>query len=186
MSTVTQFSLAQYELMVESGAFDGKHRKRVEFIRGEIREMSPIGTRHAAAVDLLNRLSMDCLPSEKATIRIQGTLIVPTLESAPEPDVMWLVPKEYFECHPQPDDVLLLIEVADTSVSYDTGEKAKLYADAGIKDYWVVNVVDNCIDVFREPSASGYGQRHTCRADDEIQSLAFPEISIKPSTLFKK
>jgi Uma2 family endonuclease len=135
---------------------------------------------------LLTRFSTARLPSEKATVRIQGTLLAPSLESAPEPDIMWLIPKDYFESHPQPEDVLLLIEVADTSISCDLGEKAKLYADAGIKDYWVVNVVDHCIDVFREPSASGYGQRHTCRANDEIQSVAFPEVSIKASALFNK
>lgn len=186
MSSVAHFSLAQYETMVESGAFDGEHHQRVEFIRGEVREMTPIGIRHGAVVDRLNRWSVELLSSDQADVRIQGTLKASALQSAPEPDVLWLVPKNYFQGHPEPEDVLLLIEVSESSLGYDTGEKAQLYAEAGIAEYWVVNLVENSIEVFRTPQPSGYQSHEIRRADDEVRPLAFPDVLLKPSVLFQR
>jgi len=186
MSSVAHFTLAQYELMAEAGVFDGKHRQRVELIRGEIREMTPIGIGHAAAVDRLSRWSIENLPARRAWVRIQGTLTVPALESAPEPDVLWLVPKDYSEGHPEPEDVLLLIEAAESSLAEDTGEKALLYAEAGIADYWVVNLVENCVEIFRDPQPTGYQSREIRRVDEEIRPLAFPDVALKPSAVFPR
>ena len=185
MSVVTRFTLAQYELMTEAGVFDGKHRQRVELIRGEIRHMTPIGIRHGAVVDRLARLSIELLPSDRATVRIQGMLTLPALESAPEPDLLWLAPKDYFQGHPEPEDVLLVVEVAESSLAEDTGEKARLYAEAGIADYWVVNLAADSVEVFRDPQAGGYGSRQTRRGDDEIRPLAFPKVVLRPSVLFR-
>ena len=185
MSSVAHFTLAQYELMAEAGAFDGKHHQRVEFIRGEIREMTPIGIGHAAVVDRLSRWSLENLPAQRAWVRIQGTLRVPALKSAPEPDVIWLAPNDYFQRHPEPEDVLLLIEVAESSLAEDTGEKAQLYAETGIADYWVVNLVDDCIEVFRKPQSSGYQSREVHRGEEELRPLAFPDVTLRPSALFQ-
>jgi Uma2 family endonuclease len=185
MSVVTHFTLEQYELMAEAGVFDGKHRQRVELIRGEIRRLTPIGPRHAWVVDRLAAWSFEVLPSDRATVRIRGMLTLPALESAPEPDVLWLAPKDYFQGHPVPEDVLLVVEVAESSLAEDTGEKARLYAEAGIADYWVVNVSGDCIEVFRDPQPGGYGSRQTRRGDDEVCPLAFPDTVIRPSLLFR-
>lgn len=185
MSVVTRFTLEQYELMAEAGVFDGKHRQRVELIRGEIRQMTPIGIRHGAVVDRLARLSIELLPKDRAVVRIQGMLTVPALESAPEPDVLWLAPKDYFQGHPRPEDVLLLVEGAESSLAGDTGEKAQLYAEAGIADYWVVNVLDDFVEVFRDPRPTGYQSREIRRDDEELRPLAFPEIVWMPSLLFR-
>jgi Uma2 family endonuclease len=185
MSMVTRFTLEQYELMAEAGVFDGKHHQRVELIRGEIRHMSPIGIPHGAVVDRLARLSFELLPSERAVVRIQGMLTLPELESAPEPDVLWLAPRDYFQRHPKPDDVLLLIEVAESSLAQDTGEKAQLYAEAGIADYWVVNLLESCVEVFRDPRPDGYQSRQVRRGDEEIRPLAFPDVIFAPSQLFE-
>jgi len=185
MSIVAHFSLQQYELMVEAGAFDGRHHQRVEFIRGEIREMTPIGIGHAAVVDRLNRLSMELLPADRATVRIQGTLRAPSVESAPEPDVMWLRPKDYFQGHPEPEDVFLLVEVAESSLPTDVGEKAALYAEAGIQDYWVVDVDEQSVEVFREPGPSGYRSRKTHRGGGLLHPLAFPDVALDPAQFFR-
>lgn len=184
MSSVAHFSLAQYMLMAEAGVFDGKHHQRVELIRGEIREMTPIGTPQCEVVDRLTRWSIDNLPAERAWVRIQGTLTLPALESAPEPDVLSLVPKDYSQGHPGPGDVLLLIEVAGSSLAEDTGEKAQLYAEAGIEDYWVVNPVDNCVEVFRDPQPTGYQSREIRRGDEQIRPIAFPDVVLEPSIVF--
>jgi len=185
MSTVAQFTLQQYELMVEAGAFDGKHHRRVEFIRGEIREMSPISPRHAWAVDWLGAWSFQNTDRREVIVRIQSPARIPNLESAPEPDVLWILSKDYSARHPEPADIHLMIEVAESSLAYDTGEKARLYAEAGIADCWVVNLVDDCVEVFREPSPSGYQSRQVRRGDEEIRPLALPDVVLKPSSFFK-
>lgn len=185
MSVVARFSLEQYELMAEAGVFERKPRQRVELIRGEIREMAPIGIRHGAVVDRLNHLSMELLPRGAAVVRVQGMLTAPVQESAPEPDVLWLAPKDYFQGHPKPEDVLLLVEVAESSLSQDTGEKALLYAESGIADYWVVNALDEYVEVFRDPSANGYRSRRICWGDEAMRPLAFADVVITPAMLFR-
>jgi len=186
MSSVAHFSLAQYELMVEAGAFDGKHHQRVEFIRGEIREMSPISPKHASIVDSLNAWSFENTDRRQVIIRIQSTARISEAKSAPEPDVLWLVKKDYSTRHPEPDEILLLIEVAESSLAEDRGEKAQLYAEAGIADYWVVNLVDDCIEVFRSPRFSGYQSHEIRRGEEEIRPLAFPDVVLRPSALFQR
>lgn len=185
MSTVTQFTLAQYELMVEAGAFDGRHRRRVEFVRGEIRDMTPAGPRHAWVVDRLNAWSFENTSREEVVVRVQSSIRIPKLESAPEPDVVWLVNEDYSSRHPEPADVLLLVEVAESSLAYDTGEKASLYAEAGIADYWVVNLPQAQIEVFRDPGPSAYASREIHRGDDEVRPLARPGVMLRPSLLLK-
>ena len=185
MSSVAHFTLAQYELMAEAGAFDGKHHQRVEFIRGEIREMSPISPKHASTVDWLNAWSFENTDRRQVIIRIQSTARIPELESAPEPDVLWLVKKDYSTRHPEPAEIPLLIEVAESSLAEDTGEKAQLYAEAGIQDYWVVNLVEDCVEIFRNPRSSGYQSREIRRGEEELRPLAFPDVVLRPSGLFK-
>lgn len=185
MSTVAHFSLPQYELMVEAGAFDGRHHQRVEFIRGEIREMSPISPKHAWAVDWLTAWSFENTDRAKVIVRVQSTARIPDLESAPEPDLLWLVPRDYSDRHPEPENVLLLIEVAESSLEFDTGEKAQLYAEAGIADYWVVDLGEECVEVFREPSPSGYRSRRTHRGGEPLHPLAFPDVALDPAQLFR-
>ncbi len=186
MTSVAHFTLAQYELMAEAGAFDGKHHQRVELIRGEITEMEPISVRHAAVVDRLTRLSTRLLGEDLAEVRIQGTLRIPKLESAPEPDVLWLAPKDYFQGHPEPEDVLLLIEVSEGTLAYDMGDKALLYAEAAIRDYWVVNLTDDCVEVMRDPQPTGYQSRRVVRDDEEVRPLAFPDVVLKPSAMLRR
>jgi len=185
MSIATNFTLRQYERMVESGAFDGENRERVEFIRGEIRKMSPIGYRHCLVVDLLSRWSFDNLTGDQATIRIQGSVQIPSLSSQPEPDILWLAPRLYSKGHPTTDDILLVIEVAESSVAYDTGEKAQLYAEAGVADYWVFNLVEDCVEVYRQPQATGYKSLTTYREQEEVRPLAFDKLSLKPATILQ-
>ena len=185
MSVVTRFTLAQYELMTEAGVFDGKHRQRVELIRGEIREMTPISARHAWVVDRLAAWSFENTSRAAVMIRIQSPARIPDLQSAPQPDVLWLVNKDYSLQPPGPDDVLLLVEVAGSSLDLGTGEKARLYAEAGIADYWVVNLSSDSVEVFRDPQADGYRSRQTRQGDEEIRPLAFPDVVLRPSVLFR-
>jgi len=156
MSTLARFSLEEYEHMVEVGAFAGPFRKRVELIRGEIVEMTPIGTEHAYCVALLDEWSHKVVPSDKAMIRCQNPIRLPLVDSEPEPDIVWVTRKDYSKKHPGPKDTLLVIEVAESSLEDDRTTKLVDYANSGIPEYWIVNLLDLQIEVYRHPHEFGY------------------------------
>src|SRR5208283_4894207 len=128
----------------------------LELIHGEIREMSPIGDPHAEVVDRLEYWGHECTRGKRIRVRIQNAIRLPHAASSPEPDVSWVVQRDYSRGKPGPTDILLIIEVADSSLEEDTGEKAVLYAAAGIRDYWVVNLRNQIIEVRRDPGPDGY------------------------------
>lgn len=183
MSTIARFSLPQYELMIEHGVFAGKYRQRVELIRGEIRQMNPIGYEHTAVVDFLNAWSFRAGNSDDRRVRIQHTLRLPDSDSAPEPDVVWVEPKSYSQ-HPLGTDVLLLIEVADSSLAGDCGEKAALYAAAGIRDYWVVDIQGRSLIVHRTPEGDSYRDVQTLHEDESITPICDPASQLTVRDLF--
>lgn len=184
MSTVASFALEQYERMVEAGAFDGHLRQRVEFIHGEIRQMNPIGTHHAQVLTDLTDWSYDVAPRNEFTIRVQTTLRMPQLNSAPEPDLVWVRRRSYSQKHPEPADVRLLIEVAESSLAEDRGEKLELYAAAGVSDYWIANVVDRKIEVYRDPAGSTYTTSNIYGAGQSVAPLCLPSRSLAVDFLF--
>jgi len=184
VSTIARLTLAQYDRMIESGVFDRGERRRLEFIRGEIREMTPIGSLHEVVVDRLNEWSIRSLPEGKVWVRVQNSVGLVSLESAPEPDLAWVDRRDYSEGRPTEADVLLVIEVAESSLAYDRGEKADLYASAGIKDYWVVNLPDRCVEVRRDPGSGHYRSLITYAGDDEVRPLAAPDVLLRPSMLW--
>jgi len=184
MSTIAHLSLHEYDRMVGAGVFDHGRRRRLEFIRGEIREMTPIGSEHEVAVDQLTEWSIRSLPHAKAWVRVQNSIGLSGLESAPEPDIAWVIRRDYSRARPAAADVLLVIEVAESSLDYDCGEKSDLYAAAGIAEYWIVNLVDRRIEVRRDPAGGGYRSQTAYAGDDEVRPLAAPEIALRPSVLW--
>jgi Uma2 family endonuclease len=118
-------------------------------------------------------------------VRVHNSIGIPDQESTPEPDVVWVVRRDYSRGRPTAADVLLLIEVAESSLAYDAGEKADLYAATGIADYWVVNLPDRCIEVRREPVGGRYRSLKTHLGDDEVRPLAFPDAALKPGSLWE-
>lgn len=186
MTTTARFTLDDYDRMIEAGVFDHGQRRNLEFIRGEIREMPPIGPGHEDVVDRLNEWSHDNLPREKSRVRVQNSVGLPPVESAPEPDVVWVRRRNYSGGRPTADDVLLVIEVAESSLPYDIGEKAALYAAAGIADYWVVNLRDRSIQVFRDPGPDHYRSLQTYTGNDEVRPLTMPDAVLKPSMLWSE
>jgi len=185
MSTIARLSLAEYDRMIERGVFDQDKRRRLEFIRGEIREMTPIGSWHEEVVDRLNEWSFASLSPDKARIRVQNSIGLLSLESAPEPDVAWVARRDYSSGRPTVEDVLLVIEVAETSLSYDRGEKADLYAAAGIPEYWIVNLPERCVEVRREPGPDGYRDVQTYSGADEVRPLHAPNVALRPAILWQ-
>ncbi|NLY02850.1 MAG: Uma2 family endonuclease [Rhodopirellula sp.] len=185
MSTVARLTLAEYDRMIAAGVFDERDNRRLELIRGELREMTPSGPEDDDLIDLLlNQWSFENAPRDRIRIRVQEPITLPTAESAPEPDIAWVVNRRYRYRRPIVEEVLLLIEVAESSLDYDRGEKAALYAEAGIADYWIVNNPEQCIEVYREPGAGRYGSVQTFSGEQEVRPLAFPEAVLRPSMLW--
>ncbi|OHB69596.1 MAG: hypothetical protein A2V70_13060 [Planctomycetes bacterium RBG_13_63_9] len=171
--------------MIEAGVFQGPQRCRLEFVQGEIRQMAPIGPVHEVVVDRLVEWSFENLPKSIAWVRVQNSIGLPSLESAPEPDLAWVVRRDYSDGRPTAEDVLLVIEVAETSLAYDIGEKADLYAAAEIADYWVVDCATRAIEVRRDPVAGRYRSLRTHTGNDAVHPLAMPEMELRPSTLWE-
>ena len=167
------FTAAEFAQMGEAGIF--REDARLELIEGEIIEMSPIGLRHAALVrGLINRLTR-LIGEDEALIDAQNPVHLSDL-SQPQPDVTVLRPSRdyYADRHPQPEDVLLLIEVADTSLAYDRGVKVPVYARCGIPEVWIADVGGAAVEVYRRPSASGYA---------EVERLTDPDAVLTPALL---
>ena len=185
MSTTARITVEQYDEMIRQGCFEPSEEHHVELIYGEISPMmSPINPPHDDTVDLLNEWSFACLPRGTIRVRVQGSFGIPLLDSVPQPDIAWLKPGHYRTQRPLPEDVLLVIEVADSSLAKDRGIKAKLYAEAGIPDYWIVNLRDRTIEVHRDPQGSSYRSLEIRRIGEEVRPLAFPDVALSVSTLF--
>jgi hypothetical protein len=150
------FTVAEYYQMAEAGIFSGDDR--VELLNGEVVEMSPIGSRHAACVDRLNQLFSERMIG-CVIVRVQGPVRLGRY-SEPQPDLALLQPRPdfYAHAHPEPEDVLLVAEVAETSAAYDREVKVPLYARAGILEVWLVDLANECIEIYRQPAPQGYQQ----------------------------
>jgi len=177
-------TLAMYDRMIAAGVFDPAESRPLELIAGELRMMSPIGDRHADAVDWLARWSQFAIGSGAWLVRVQNPLAIPGSESAPQPDIAWVRLRRYADRRPLPEEVSIVIEVADTSLEFDTTAKAGLYAAAGIADYWVVDLTSRGLIVFRDPRDGRYETRQTHRGEQCVSPLVLPAASLSPAELF--
>ena len=166
--------------MVETGIL--KQDDPVELIEGEIVEMSPIGIGHAAFLTNLTHLFVT-LVGERARVRVQGPVQIP-LRSMPQPDVALLQPRSYARVAAGAGDVLLVVEVADSSLEYDQTVKLGLYARSGIDEYWVVDANALTVHVYRSPSGGRYRQHRMVGRADSLAPLAFPGESIAVDAIF--
>ncbi len=182
MSTLAKFTVPEYERIIATGVFD--RRRRIELIRGELRERTPTSAPHAAIVDRAVEWSHAHSRREQIRIRVQNPVAFLEVESEPEPDLVWAKRKDYSARHPAAGDVLLLIEVADSSLEYDRTEKAEIYAAAGIRDYWIVNLNYRLVEVYRDPRKSRFATIRTYGAGETIQPLAAPTASLIIDDLF--
>ena len=146
--------------------------------------MSPIGPPHAHLIGFLTEWSIRSLPEGAAWVRTQLPIGIPAFDSEPEPDIVWVSREDFSGQHPRPDDVRLVIEVADSSLAFDRGEKAELYASAGIADYWIVNLPGRCVEVRRGPRGATYLEVTVNHPGQEVRPLAFPDIALAVSRLF--
>lgn len=143
----------------------------VELINGEIINMSPIGSKHAGTINRLARILIEKLKG-KAIVSIQNPIRLDQLNE-PEPDIAILKPKsdDYFSSHPKAADVLLLIEVADTSIAFDREVKLPLYAKYQIPEYWIIDLISRKIEVYTNPINGSYPSKSIYGQDEILQFM---------------
>lgn len=168
---VRLLSVEDYHQMAAAGIF--RPGERVELIAGQIVKISAKGTARSAAITRTERILRQRL--ELALIRVQDPVQLDDY-SEPEPDiaVVRVDPLDYDDHHPTPSEIYLLIEVADTSIRIDCETKAEIYSRSGINDYWVLDVNDRQLHIFREPSQNGYQSHATLEDDASVSPLLFP------------
>ena len=171
-----KFTVAEYYRMAEAGIL--KPEERVELIEGEIIVMPPIGPGHADSVNQLNEVLARYAPG-RYRVSIQNPVHLDD-GAEPEPDValLRLRPEGYGAAHPTPADVLLIVEVADSTLAYDREVKAQIYGRAGVVETWVRNLPEDCIERFTEPGPEGYGQHTVHRRGETLTPASLPEVAL--------
>ncbi len=176
-----RFTVEDFERMVEAGILTKDDR--VELIEGQVVEMSPIGKRHASAVNRSTRLFVQRC-GERATVSVQGPVqLVGT--SQVQPDIALLRPREdfYREQYPQVEDVLLIVEFADSSLLTDRNMKLPAYAAAGVPEVWLVNLPSDTVEIYREPSGGRYGRQDVVAEGGWLAPLALPDLQVSAEEL---
>lgn len=170
------FTVDEYQVMLRSGILT--EDDRVELIAGEILKMAPIGSRHAGCVNRLTRYMVSRL-GEMAVVAPQNPIDLDDF-SEPQPDLTVLRPRDdfYSRSHAFPEDILLVIEVADSSAGYDRGVKIPLYAEHRIPEVWLVDLDRSLIEAHQDPGSNGYQTVRTVRRGERLSPLAFPELSL--------
>jgi Uma2 family endonuclease len=176
------WTVDSYHRMIETGILTGGDH--VELLEGQIIEMNPQLPPHAATTQRAFRY-LDRLLDSVAYLRMQLPVTLRP-ESEPEPDiaVVRIDANEYGDRHPTPDEIFLIIEVADSTLLNDRQKKALVYAKANITDYWILDVNTQQVYVFREPTPEGYRQEAVLAANTMLAPVAFPDITIPLNQLF--
>jgi Uma2 family endonuclease len=170
------FNVTEYYRMAAAGVFS--EDDRVELIEGEIIEMNPIGSRHAACVGRLTKL-LERLAGDRAIVWVQNPVQV-NAYSEPLPDVALLKPRDdfYAQANPQAADVFLIIEVADSSVEYDRDIKIPLYAEASIAEVWLINLPKEAIEIYSQPLEGKYREIHLVKRGESLSAKSIPNLTI--------
>lgn len=174
--TRKRFTSQEYELIIAAGVIG--EDDRVELLEGEIVEMSPIGPSHSSCVVRLTRLLYK-LDAPDIIIRVQDPIHLGEF-SKPQPDISVVQQRDdlYSTGHPEPEDILLLIEVAESSLTYDREAKLPVYARAGIPEVWIVALLPQTVEVFRSPRESVYGESAVFRRGDTVTALNLPQLAL--------
>jgi Uma2 family endonuclease len=171
-----RWTVEEYEELGRAGIFD--ENDRVELLNGEIIVMSPIGYRHATAVNRLIKFFIQ--RARDRYIATPGNPFILDERSEPQPDLCLADSAiDTQGHHPDSAQIFLVIEVSDSTVAYDRQDKGPAYARNGVREYWMLNLDENVLEVFREPSADGYREARVLGRDDTIAPLAFPDLVLR-------
>jgi Uma2 family endonuclease len=177
-----RFTADDYQRMGQAGIL--RREDHVELIDGEIIAMTPIGTRHCASVDRANR-ALVTKAGDSAIVRVQGSVRL-DLYSEPEPDLVLLRPRAdfYASAHPGPADILLIVEVAESSIEYDREVKARVYARSGVHEYWLADLNENVLLQHSSPRDGTYRNVQRYMRGQSLAPQLLPECIISISDLF--
>jgi Uma2 family endonuclease len=185
--TRKKFTIDEYHRLGDLGFF--KEDDRVELIRGDIIEMPAKKTPHSVCNTLLVK-QLVLLLGNLATVRGKEPIILPS-DSEPQPDVAIVKNKQdnYLSSHPQPEDIVLVIEICDSSLKYDRETKLSLYAGDKISDYWLFNLIDNQLEMYSEPYQNQQGKmayrfKRIVLPNEVVQIPCFPDLSLDLATIF--
>jgi Uma2 family endonuclease len=175
--TTRRFTVDEYRRMGDAGILGCD--ERLELISGQIVVCEPIGVRHASTVDRLNRLWTSCL-GDRAIVRVQNPVQFPEADSELQPDILLLRARDDFYAagHPRVADVLLLIEVADTTLRLDRRVKIPLYAAVGIGETWLCDLVAERLEIYSAPVRGAYTTTQTLDRGDTVAPAAFPDVVV--------
>lgn len=178
-----RLTVQEYHRMAEAGIFHPT--ERIELLNGQIIKMAAKGTAHTAAISRTSELLRERLQN-RILIRLQDPVQLDDY-SEPEPDLAIVLPDPAFyeDHHPTPSEIFLIIEVADSSLRYDRELKAPTYGRSNILEYWVLDVNDRRLYVYRSPSTAGYQIEQTLSEEDTISPVAFPDCAIKVRELLR-
>ena len=176
------FTADEYFQMIEAGILAADDR--VELIEGEILEMPPRAPGHSASTAILNRMLVLGI-GLRGFILPGGTIRLWT-RSAPVPDIVVLRPhpRKYRDKYPEPEDVLLLVEVSDSSLRRDRELKVPLYARVGINESWIVNVREEILEVYKKPTGSAYATVQQFPRSESVTPSAFPDLHLSVDEIF--
>ncbi len=179
-----RFSIEEYHQLSDLGFFAPE--ERVELIRGEIVAMAAKGTPHSVCnTRLFRQLTLQL--GDNAIVRSQEPIVLfPNSEPEPDLSVVRYREDEYLSAHPQPDDVLLVVEIADSTLKVDRDLKLSLYAEYGIANYWIFNLVDRRLETYSEPlpKAKTYRSRRVFFPSETVKLPCFPNVDVDLNLIF--
>lgn len=186
-ATRRKFSVDEYHQLVDLGFFT--ENDRIELIRGEIIEMAPKRTPHSVCNSLLWKQLYELI-GKQVEIRVQEPITLLS-NSEPEPDVVIAKKKadNYLSAHPTVEDIILVIEISDSTLKYDRETKLSLYAEAGIDNYWIIDLVDNYLEVYSNPFSDEqarycYRNKSIILPNEDIKLPGFKQVTLKLATIF--
>ncbi|MBB5038424.1 Uma2 family endonuclease [Prosthecobacter dejongeii] len=176
------FTADAFHEMARTGLL-GENHARLELLNGEIFELMPIGHRHAAQTNRLTRVLSSFLPSG-VTLQEQNPIRISRV-SEPLPDISIVKGSEldFLKAPPGPEETLLIVEVADTTLSHDIGDKARVYAKAGIQEYWVIDLESSRIRMFRDPEGEEFRQTRIVAHGDSVALSCLPSLEFQVADL---
>ena len=189
VSSRRKFTIQEYHKLADLGFFT--ENDRVELIRGEIIEMAPKRTPHSVCNSILFG-ELYKLLGDRANVRGQEPIIL-SANSEPEPDLVIAKkkPDNYLSAHPAPTDIILVIEISDSTLKYDREIKLPLYAEAGINSYWIINLVDSCLEVYTNSFSNGrdkfdYRHKSIILPNEKIDVPEFANLSLDLAAIFPR
>ena len=187
VATTRKFTVNEYHRLIDGGFF--AKNERVELIRGEIIKMSPKRTPHSVCNYLLLK-TLTILLEDLAIVRGQEPIFIPP-NSEPEPDIVIAVNQDdsYLSSHPTPADVLLVIEISDSTLQYDRETKLPLYAEAGINNYWIINLRDRHLEAYTQSFSDAKGKfayrsKQIVLSDETISVPSFDNLTLDLTKVF--